>query len=82
MRTRDAVRIDIRAAEIAYELYFNKRNIMEGIEMAGWMRAADNRERGSCESHDWQAGWFAAQIWEDLLGPYVPHPDMPQPRQV
>lgn len=65
MRTRDAVRIDIRAAQIAIEVAEGKHS-WEGKELNGWMRAGDNRERGSLpHSPEWQAGWFAAQIWFD-----------------
>lgn len=65
MRTREAVRIEIRAAEIA-QLVREKNGemIWLGKEMGGWIRAGDNSERKSdFNNKDWQAGWLAAQIW-------------------
>ena len=64
MRRRDAVRIEIRAAEIAAQMLHEMRHDMTIEEMVGWMRCGDNRERGSYpKSLAWQTGWLAAIIW-------------------
>jgi hypothetical protein len=66
MRRREAVRIEVRAAEIAAQMICEMRHDMTIEEPVGWMRCGDNRERGSYpESPAWQAGWLAA-IWRDL----------------
>lgn len=72
MRKRDVLRAERRAAEIAASVlnFWPSGALgrwpsnMRGVEMAGWMRAGDNRERG-CKEHDWrfQAGFLAARIW-------------------
>lgn len=64
MRRRDAVRIEIRAAEIASRMLHEMSHDMTVEELVGWMRCGDNRERGSdLKSPAWQAGWLAAIIW-------------------
>lgn len=64
MRRRDAVRIEIRAAEIAAQMIGGDGHDMTIAELVGWMRRGDNRERGSYpKAHAWQAGWLAATIW-------------------
>ena len=64
MRQREAVRIEVRAAEIAAQMLHELRHDMAIEELVGWMRCGDNRERGSDpKSHAWQAGWLAAIIW-------------------
>jgi hypothetical protein len=64
MRRRDAVRIEVRAAEIAAQMLHEMRHDMAIEELVGWMRCGDNRERGSYpKSPAWQAGWLAAIIW-------------------
>lgn len=61
---QDAVRIEMRAAEIAAQMIHAQRHDMIVEELAGWMRCGDNRERGSYpKSPAWQAGWLAAIIW-------------------
>jgi hypothetical protein len=65
VRTRDAVRIEIRAAEIAAQM-IDLHHDMSIAELVGWTRCGDNRERGSDpKSHSWQAGWLAAIIWSE-----------------
>ena len=69
MRTRDAVRIEKRAAAIAAGMLHNMSHDMTVAELVGWMRCGDNRERGSYpKSHAWQAGWLAAIIFGDDPG--------------
>jgi hypothetical protein len=64
MRRREAVRIEIRAAEIAAQMLQREVHDMATEELVGWMRCGDNRERGSYpKSPAWQAGWLAAIIW-------------------
>src|SRR5271154_7218461 len=63
-RIQDAVRIEVRAAEIAAQMIHEQRHDMIVEELAGWRRCGDNRERGSYpKSPAWQAGWLAAIIW-------------------
>lgn len=67
MRTRDAVRMEIRAAEIAQALR-EKNNIMRGREFAGWMyEGAPSRysrlTKKDMDNFEWQTGNLAAQIW-------------------
>jgi hypothetical protein len=72
MKRREAVRIERRAAEIAAGvisgIYLQDDTLlgagMKGSELGGWMRYADNAERGTYpKSADWQAGWLAAAIY-------------------
>jgi hypothetical protein len=64
MRRRDAVRIEVRAAEIAAAMLHDMSHDMIVEELVGWMRCGDNRERGSCpKSFAWQTGWLAATIF-------------------
>jgi hypothetical protein len=64
MRRREAVRIEVRAAEIASRMTHEMRHDMTTEELVGWMRCGDNRERGSYpKSSAWQSGWLAAIIW-------------------
>lgn len=64
MRRREAVRIEVRAAEIAAQMLHDLRHDMAIEELVWWMRCGDNRERGSYpKSPAWQAGWLAAIIW-------------------
>lgn len=64
MRRRDAVRIEVRAAEIATQMLHDLLHDMTVDELVGWMRCGDNRERGSYpKSPAWQAGWLAAVIF-------------------
>ena len=70
MNKRDVLRAEQRAAEIATSMIYRGRwpTGMVGAEMAGWMRAGDNRERGcSYENWRWQAGYLAARIWFETL---------------
>jgi len=68
MRLREAVRIEIRAAEIAAEMIHSLSHDMTLEELVGWMRRGDGRERGSYpKSHGWQAGWLAATIYGDSI---------------
>jgi len=65
MRRREAVRIEVRAAEIAAQMLHDMSHDMVVEELVGWMRCGDNRERGSYpKSFAWQAGWLAAIIWD------------------
>ena len=67
MRRRDAVRIEVRAAEIAAQMRHDMRHDMIIEELVGWMRCGDKRERGSYpKSAGWQAGWLAAIIWSHV----------------
>jgi len=64
MRRREAVWIEVRAAEIAAQMVHELCHDMTIEEVVGWMRRGDNRERGSYpKSPAWQAGWLAAIIW-------------------
>lgn len=66
MTKREALRIEVRAAEIAAAMIYNLTNIMTGRELGGWARAGDKRERGGENNWEWQAGWLAAQIWYEF----------------
>jgi len=64
MRRRDAVRIEVRGAEIAASMLHDLRHDMIVEELVGWMRCGDNRERGNYpKSVAWQTGWLAATIF-------------------
>ncbi len=73
MRTRDVVRIEIRAAAIAQAVWSTDASVVwDGREMAGWMyEGAPSRYRHLTENDmadpRWQAGNLAAQIWYHRL---------------
>lgn len=63
MKVAVAVRIELRAAQLAQDV-LDGCAVWRGMELAGWMRQGDNRERGSYpKDPSWQAGWLAAHIW-------------------
>lgn len=65
MRTRERLRLEVRAALIAQEVAEGSHDWNESVEeLVGWMRAGDGRERGSITgSWRWHAGYLAALIW-------------------
>jgi hypothetical protein len=77
MNKRDALWIEMRAAEIAARMITGWRTATptgiawDSHELAGWMRAGDKRERQLPRTRSqqlrWHAGWLAAQIWYETL---------------
>lgn len=64
MRTREAISVELRAADIAWSMLHGEPCDMTVGELVGWMRCGDNRDRGNWpKSLAWQAGWLAAIIW-------------------
>jgi hypothetical protein len=71
MRKRDIIWAEVRAAEIAINVHEHHPNAWKTThELAGWMRAADNREGLWPKPHpatrEWHAGYLAAQIWYEV----------------
>lgn len=71
MTLREAVLIEVRAAQIAAQMIHELRHDMTVEELVGWMSCGDPRraERGDYpKSPAWQAGWLAAIIWSHERG--------------
>lgn len=71
MTRKEQLKVEQRAAEIAYAIFNGDPIERTGREMAGWMRYADNREPRIKKTHqqelEWQAGWLSAHIWSEIM---------------